>query len=87
MLLNVQAEKCRLKGIRSHSLSGFIEFRYLFLLAIRRVHGCKARLPLTAAMLAFEAAGRWLIKPWLAEVLDLDGSTNELDGAGGSSNR
>lgn len=30
MLLDVQAEKCRLKGIRNHSLSGFIEFRYLF---------------------------------------------------------
>jgi len=29
MLLDVQAEKCRLKGIRNHFLSGFIEFRYL----------------------------------------------------------
>lgn len=38
-------------------------------------------------MFAFGDAGKWLINPRAAEVLDLDGSANELDGASGSPNR
>lgn len=62
MLLDVQAEKCRLKGIRNHFLSGFIEFRYLCSAGDSSGHGCKARRPVTAAMFAFGDVGKWLIK-------------------------